>query len=146
MFRTVLVPLDGSEPSLAALKIACSICGEGHGRLVLISAVDVSGAAIATSNPYSAANPAALIADWEAEAKRALAEGERRAGECNVPVTSRIVEDTAVAAILDSAAAFRADLIVMGTHGRSGLARAILGSTAEGVLRAARVPVLVTRG
>lgn len=146
MFKTVLVPLDGSEQSKAALEIACTIAGEQHGRLVLISAVDVSSATTATANPYAIADPAPLIANWEAEAQLILAQGERIAREHGVPVETRVVEDAPVAAVLDAAAAFRADLIVMGTHGRSGLARAFLGSTAEGVLRAARVPVLVTRG
>ncbi|TAM74192.1 universal stress protein [bacterium] len=128
MFKTALVPLDGSEQSQAALEIACTIAGEQHGRLVLISAVDVSSITTATATPYVIADPAPLIAGWEAEAQRILADGARIAQGHDVPAETRVVEDAPVAAILDAAAAFHADLIVMGTHGRSGLARAFLGS------------------
>jgi nucleotide-binding universal stress UspA family protein len=58
----------------------------------------------------------------------------------------RLVDDRCVsAAVLDEARAFRADVIVMGTHGRRGLARLATGSDAEAVLRAADVPVLAVR-
>jgi len=68
------------------------------------------------------------------------------AGGAVVPLQVRLVEDaTAANGIIDTAASMGADLIVMGSHGRTGLARLMLGSVATKVVAQAPVPVLVTR-
>jgi nucleotide-binding universal stress UspA family protein len=66
-----------------------------------------------------------------------------KTGAMQHPVRIDIVEGSPVDAILDRARQERADLIVMGTHGRTGLSRLLVGSVAEGVLRHAPCPVVV---
>ena len=61
-------------------------------------------------------------------------------------VHSRVIEGIPYKAIIDFAAEWKADLIVMGTHGRTGLSHALTGSVAERVVRTAHCPVLITRG
>ncbi len=66
-----------------------------------------------------------------------------RAGEGGVEAHAMLSDKGPVEAILGAVKDGAADLVVMGTHGRKGFSRALLGSTAEGVLRRAHVPVLV---
>ncbi|MDE2572288.1 MAG: universal stress protein [bacterium] len=122
MLRTILVALDGSRQSLAALELAISVAGDMHSRLVLVSAIDAG------------------------EAERILADAGALVAASEITYASHVLDGPPVSAILDAARAHDVDLIVMGTQGRSGAARAVLGSTSEGVLREGRVPILVTRG
>ena len=67
-------------------------------------------------------------------------------GASAIPVRALIVEGDPVSRIVHTADAQTADLIVMGTHGRSGIRRAVMGSVAEGVTRRSHVPVMIVRG
>lgn len=128
--RTILVPLDGSPLAEQALLPACRLARQAGGSLVLLRAVAGS------------ATPA-LVAVDEAEAYlRPLRESVTRQGFL---VHAQAATGDPVDAILVAANMYGVDLIAMGTHGRSAVARFLLGSVAEQVLHRSALPVLLTR-
>jgi nucleotide-binding universal stress UspA family protein len=142
--RRILVPVDFSEHSRAALDYA-----SGLARL--------SGAAVDVLHVWQIPAfepPGPIVAEarqtlWEAaqsNAEQALAGFCEAASKRQVAVRgSRAVAGSPVMAIVDAAKAGDYDLIVLGTHGRTGLARALIGSVAERVVRHAHCPVLAVR-
>lgn len=143
--HTILVPVDFSTCSMLVTRQAAGLAARLGAGLVLMhvaelppglspeTRVEVDGE-LRVAADYLIADTAARLAPF-AEAARALgatATVEARSG----PV---------VPTILEAADALRADLILLGTHGRTGLARALLGSVAEGVARHAHVPVMLVR-
>lgn len=142
MFARILVPIDGSEPSEAAVRLAISIAHEQHGEVILCHVVDV--AAIATlSGGMVPIDPTPVTEAERANGRALLEETALRVRRASVPVRTELVEGEVVEAVLDAARQADADTIVMGSHGRSGIARMLLGSKTEGVLRHAPVPVIV---
>ena len=134
--RTVLLPLDGSATSEAALPAAVMIADTTGARLVLLRAARGVPALFGTDGSQEEVD-AWVEADPTAYLTR-VAEGlPGRA------VEARVVTAEAVTAI--KAAAQEADLIVMGTHSRSGLRRVALGSVTDAVVRTAGRPVMVVR-
>ncbi|WP_256546259.1 universal stress protein [Halobellus inordinatus] len=140
MYDTILVPVDGSAPSDAAADRAIAMARDTEATLSVLSVVDVprlSAAGLDTE---------ALLDGYEAEAERHAAAVADRAREAGVDVETAVRRDSPYQAILDQIDAVDADLVVMGSHGRHGLQRYLLGSTTERVLRLAAIPVLVLRG
>ncbi|MGH7392399.1 MAG: universal stress protein [Candidatus Rokuibacteriota bacterium] len=135
----ILVPLDGSRLSEAALAPALDMVREQPGAtLVLLRAVE------ATSLPGTDATEAQVTVVHEAETylERVAARlTEAGAG----PVKTSVWYGPAAASIVEAANVGRVGLIVMSTHGRSGLGRLILGSVAESVVRGTRAPILLVR-
>ncbi|HJR50366.1 MAG TPA: universal stress protein [Gemmatimonadales bacterium] len=132
----ILVPLDGSDVAEAAIAPALQMASSGSSLLILMRA------ASARTMPWTDVIDAQILAVREAEdyldtvKKRLEQKGVGRV-ETHVwygPPAPAIVE-----------AGEKADLIVMSTHGRSGLGRLIFGSVAESVLRGTRVPILLVR-
>jgi nucleotide-binding universal stress UspA family protein len=137
--RTVMVTLDGSQLARAALQPAIEIASRNRANVVLLSVVTPAAnefAMIAHESLQSA-----LGAALEAEAK-ALRADPRLAGLSVTPVVS---EGLAAEEIVEQAADQQADLIVMATHGWSGLQRLALGSVADKVLHATAVPLVLVR-
>jgi nucleotide-binding universal stress UspA family protein len=143
MYQTVLVTLDGSPLAERAVPFAVTLARASGGRLVLARA-----AAARTSAGLDTRDERLAAAEAEATAYlRELAQrvAGREAGladrmETDVP---RALEVSVAAALLESAREWVADVIVMATHGRSGLGRWLYGSVADDVLRHAAVPVLL---
>jgi nucleotide-binding universal stress UspA family protein len=135
--RKILVPLDGSRLAEAALTEAIQLSGAGA-RLLLLRAVEAPRVPIADPTDAQVKVVRAAEAYLAAIADRA-----REAGVTEV--------DTSVwygapgEAIVDTARVRDIDLIVMCTHGRSGIGRLVLGSVAETVLRGTRTPILLVR-
>jgi nucleotide-binding universal stress UspA family protein len=144
MFKTILVAVDGSESSNIAQDLALRLALDQHASVVFVHAVELSKVA-ASFEPFSGANAALAIDASYDDAKETLASAEEAAKGLHVPCTSKTIEDECVNAILDAAREAHADLIVIGTHGRGGVVRAVLGSVAEGVVRRATIPVLIAR-
>lgn len=145
--RRVLVPLDGSETSETALPAATAVAAACAAEIVLVSVVPTPE----TAPPDRAATrlmptAAAEVLDLEAvhvrEYLQALAERLAAAG---VTVLGAVERGDAVRTILQAVQAYRADLIVMATHGRSGLASAWAGSVASRIIGHAAVPILLVR-
>jgi nucleotide-binding universal stress UspA family protein len=145
MFERILVPLDGSEPGRAAFELALRLGHERPRSVVCVHAVDTRNAVVPPSGVGFAFDPTPLIQALEDEGKELLASAQARADAAGVRLTTELVFDDPVAATVRSATEHAADLIVMGTHGRTGAARVFLGSTTEGVLRACSTPVLTVR-
>lgn len=141
-FRRVLVATDGSDAAQAAESYAAHLARLFGARLTLFRAVRSPLGPSSPYIPHAAALDRASAAEWEEEARRYV---EARAQEIGgVEVEARV--DTtyhAARAILDAAAAVNADLVAVGTHRDSRLARAVLGSVADKVVRGAGVPVLI---
>jgi len=142
MYKRILVPLDGSKTSAAALKDALKLAKEQRAQVCLTHVYErvkhVVTEGVIDLTP-------ALRRQGEDLLKAALAQA-RKAG---VKGTAKLVEAGSrriPAVIVERAAAERADLIAMGTHGRRGFERLIVGSVAEGVMRRANIPVLLLPG
>ena len=102
---------------------------------------------VATADEIAAALAASTIARVRAEANEALAQARKAFEAAGVRVSASLVEAHAVwRGITEAAEAGGADLIVMGSHGRSGIEKLVLGSVAQRVLSHAHLPVLVVRG
>ncbi len=138
-YRRVLVPTDFSADADLALAWARVLVEKTGGKLVLIHAYDMP--AIVTGGVAIAR--ASLGPALEADAREKLGALRDSLAGCEVEtVVSHGRPDTA---ILDAAESARADLIVMGTRGRTGLAHVVMGSTAERVLRRAKAPVVTVK-
>jgi len=135
----ILVPIDFSACSEHALDYACDLAARLGARIHVINAIGTTlpELSVALSDQMISSlrhsNAAALDKLIEPRRKKAAF------GEITV------VDNDARDAILQAARAVRADLIVIGTHGRRGLTRVLLGSVAEDVLRRAPCPVLAVR-
>lgn len=135
MPRTILLPLDGSATSALAIPFAEGIARAAGARLVLIRSVRQATIGELGSDPFK--EPIAA----EAEAELSVVAERLRAG--GLEVETRVSDADAGEAIVQGAARAEADLIVMSTHGRSGLRRAMYGSVADQVLRTTTAPVLL---
>lgn len=142
MFKRILVPVDGSETATKALVAALQLAREADGRVRLIHSLDE----LAYLSGYEFAGDVLGVARGEAE--RVLQEALEIAKASGVPADSRLVEVPGRRlgeVIAEEARAWEADLVVVGTHGRRGVERVLLGSGAEQVIRMAPVPVLSVR-
>jgi universal stress protein A len=138
VFQTILVTTDFSANSAVAVRPAIEVARQFGGRLLLVHALEG-----ASSDPQAVA---AELAGLASMAKEQLQEfGAREIGVA-VPWTAEVVFGPAYLAITDAAARHGADLIVVATHGRTGLRHLLLGSVAERVARTAACPVLTVRG
>lgn len=89
--------------------------------------------------------PADVVTSMEQSAKKGLEDTVARYGKGSVPMEAHLKWEDPRHAVVDVANEIKADLVVVGTHGRKGLKRALLGSVAESVVRFAPCPVLTVR-
>ncbi len=136
----VLAPVDGSEYSLHALDVAVELAASAGAELVVGHVVNLGEAAM-LSGGEAQLLPGCLEVVRE-NGQRILDEACERVGG-RVSACTRTKEGEPVEAIEELAEETKPEFIVIGSHGRSGLSRAIMGSVAEGVLRKSPVPVIV---
>lgn len=142
MYRRILVPLDGSTHAELALDVAVAIARKCGAKLVLMR---VAGHPV-THFYVEATDVVAVPSDDSVEHCAAyLAEVTRRLEADGLDADYVIGEGMAADEILRQSATLEADLIVIATHGRSGLGRWMLGSVADRVTQGASVPVLIVR-
>lgn len=141
--RKILAPTDFSPGAEPALRWAASLGNIYRAKVIILHALDLNLAALAGLEPGWAAVSAVdeLARQARAEARAQMASLERRYPSAR----TMIREGSPRLVILDTAAKERANLIVMGTHGRSGLSRVFFGSVAEHVVRHSHIPVLTVR-
>ena len=146
MYQRILVPVDGSPPSEAGLKVAIDMAKLTGAQIRLLHVVDPMPFA------YSAEGYGAMATDVLALMRESGEQVLRAARERVVQdgvATDTVLLDGYGGRLCDRVAEqvkdWQADLIVIGTHGRRGLPRMLLGSDAEQVLRTAAVPVLLVR-
>jgi nucleotide-binding universal stress UspA family protein/quercetin dioxygenase-like cupin family protein len=136
--QTILHPTDFSENALPAFETACALARDYDATLLVLH---VMGAAV---SPFLSGMPPDPLRPAEAQGA-----GDRfpwpRPSDPRVRVDYRLAEGDAPEEILRISQALRADLIVMGTHGKTGLGRLLTGSVAEEVLRRSACPVMVVK-
>jgi len=146
MYRQILVPVDGSETSMGGLNEAIKVAKTFGSRIRLLHIVNE----FIIDGTYSPGiYPNDLFQSLRDTGKSILANSEAVARRSGIEVESMMLESIGGAAsdlIVAQARQWPADLVVMGTHGRRGLARLALGSDAEEVVRLSAVPVLLVRG
>jgi len=139
--RTILVPVDFSECSLAGLTYAVRFASEVGARIIVMHVTDLGPVMMTTgSGEYH------LPIYMEAARRRCddrMQTFLKQVDFDGVPVDTFAVAGYCPAAIYQAAAKHGADLIIISTHGRTGLRHALLGSVAEGTVRRAGCPVLV---
>jgi nucleotide-binding universal stress UspA family protein len=140
----ILVGVDFSEPCEDALAAAASVARHVGGRVVLVHAVPLPDMPIVQAQLLA---PAEGVADPSVldSARRALDELRERIAGQGVEVSAVCVESSPADAIVEAADEHDAGLVVVGSHGRTGLRRIALGSVAEKVVRQCERPVLVAR-
>jgi nucleotide-binding universal stress UspA family protein len=138
-FRTILVALDFSEHSEAALDRGIALARGSGATLHLLHAYEVPLGAIPI---YDVQVPQSMLDAVRDAAARRIEKARAKAEAAGVACQVHLTASPPTPAIVDNAATLHADLIVMGTHGRSGLGHLLIGSVAERVVRTARVPVL----
>jgi nucleotide-binding universal stress UspA family protein len=146
MFKRILVPVDGSKTSMLGLREAVKLATEDKARLRLVHVVDEL---VVTSSPDAAAFiNADLIGLLREGGRKILAKAVAQVQKLGVQPESVLIEAFGAGAadkIVAEAKKWKADVIVLGTHGRRGLRRVLMGSDAEQVIRSTSVPVLLIR-
>lgn len=144
MFKHILVPVDGSPTSLAAIDKAATLAKTFGSAVTTVYVID----------PYPFTGVGAdfaygqdqYLSAAKAEANAAIGAVTERMQQAGVAVDSRIVESHSVwRGILDAADSVGADLLVMGSHGRRGLEKLVLGSVTQSVLSHTALTTLVVR-
>lgn len=146
MFKRILVPVDGSKTSILGLEKAIKMAKNERATLCLLHVVDervitqnIDGGAVAIDQ---------LLNSLLVAGKEILANAEAAARKQRVRVKTVLIENMLGGVsdeIVRQAKKWRADLIVIGTHGRRGVTRLVMGSDAESVVRTTPVPVLLVR-
>jgi nucleotide-binding universal stress UspA family protein len=147
-WRRILVASDGSDESAAALDHAVVIAAQAGAELVLARVITPYSGPASPYIPHSAAIDAEILESRTAAAEEEIAAAAHRvAAADDAPALRTLVEvhGNPARGILAMAGTEGADLIVMGTHGRGGVGRALLGSVADKVIRGSQLPVLVCR-
>lgn len=145
MYKKILVPVDGSATSLRGLAEAVKLAKSVKADVRIVHIVDE----FVGDTPLG---PVAYYDRWiealREGGKKVLADAAAFARQHGIEPDALMLETVGARAadmILDEANKWPADLIVMGTHGRRGMRRLLMGSDAELILRSATVPVLLLR-
>lgn len=142
MYKRALVPLDGSMAAESIIPFILEVAGPLDLDVTLLNVVvPMPSAAVVEAGPVVVDNTEKLAA--EAEGYLIPLAKELRAN--GVRVTTAVRRGEPVAEIIAGVGEAQADMIIMTTHGRTGLGRLLFGSVAEGVLRQADVPVFLMR-
>lgn len=149
MYSNILCGIDGSELSTKALRHAIDLATRIGAKLTVVTVTEPS-VVVAPGAEMMMVDTSSIIADLdkakEESAKAVLTEAEKLAKAASLSVSVRHVANSPAAeGILHAAKDLGADLIVMGSHGRRGLGRLLLGSQAAEVLAHTQVPVLVVK-
>lgn len=146
MYQRILVPVDGSETSRRGLDEALRLAAAVGGRVRVLHAIDELSFALAMDG--YAGNPGGWLDTLREQGSRLLALAAAQAAKAGVPADTVLRDEfrsPVHQVVNDEARDWGAELIVLGTHGRRGLGRLVMGSSAEQILRTARVPVLLVR-
>ncbi len=143
-YQNILVPVDGSETSYVAVAQAAELAKAFGGKITVVQVLAL--------DPYIAAEYISatqtndLIERARTSVLKTLEETAAKFSDLGIPVEAKLLEGQVVhREIIREAETSKADLIVIGSHGRTGLKRLFLGSVAQSVLGEAHIPVLVVR-
>jgi nucleotide-binding universal stress UspA family protein len=147
MYQRILVPIDGSATSNQGLDEAIKLAKLTGAELRLMHVVDALSFATGFE-PY-AVYAGDVVPRIREAGERVLQTGKERVQAQGVKVDCKLLDDLTSRvseSVIEQARLWAADLIVLGTHGRRGIGRLLLGSDAEQIARASPVPVLLVRG
>ena len=144
-YQNILVPVDGSKISLSAVKKAAQLAQAFNSQLTLISLV--------SEDPFVNADfyyPSPIMKEYfvqaYANAEKSLKEAQIIASENGVNANIEIVKgEVSEKGIIETAEKLNTDLIVIGSHGRKGFQKFLLGSFAQDVLQGTKLPVLIVK-
>jgi nucleotide-binding universal stress UspA family protein len=145
MFKRILVPVDGSSTSSLGIAAAIRLAKEQGARIRLIHVVDEL---VLMSSPEAGMMLGEAIDMLRDSGKDILAKAVARVRKADVVAETTLVESVggrAADLIVRDAKKWKADIIVIGTHGRRGLKRVVMGSDAEEVVRNTTIPVMLVR-
>ncbi|MFN3368000.1 MAG: universal stress protein [Thermus sp.] len=142
MYKTILMPTDGSPCSFQALEQGLSLAKALGARVHFLYVLENPAQAIWIA-PESVPYGLELLEDLKKAGEETIAKALNLAQEKGVEATGEVKEGVPIPTIVEAAKGF--DLLVMGTHGRTGLDKLLLGSVTEGVLHRVGIPVLVVR-
>jgi len=135
--RTVLHPTDFSKRSAFAFRLACSLGRDYGARLIVLHVAEP---------PLAVAGEGVMMVPPGVDLEPLREQLQQlRPRDLKVPVEHRLVQGDAAAEILRVSEETKCDVIVLGTHGRTGLGRLLMGSVAEQVVRRARCPVVTVK-
>ncbi|MWG34624.1 universal stress protein [Halomarina oriensis] len=143
MYDRILAPTDGSDPATAAVRHALALARTTGATVHAVYVLDTRTGFLTVSKDEVRG---ALREVGEDAATTILNEVERLATDADVELVTEVVDGAPDQAILDYAADHDVDHIVVGTHGRTGLERRLLGSVTERVIGGASVPVTAVHG
>ena len=142
MYKRILVPVDGSATSNKALAAGLQLARESGGQVRILHTMDQ----VAYLSGFD--DNGEVIKVTRQNAAKVLDDAMEIAKASGVPADQQLIDlpgQRLGQAVSDAALAWQADLLVVGTHGRRGIGRVLMGSGAEQVVRMAPVPVLVIR-
>lgn len=145
--RTILVPLDGSERAEAVVPLACDIARAHGARVTLARAVPFVTMLIGSAYEPMVAPEYydEIMEEMRAGAQKYLTAVSHTVSASGVPVETVVKEGDAPLSLLEMLDTNAYDLVIMSTHGRTGVKRWVLGSVAERLVEAAHTPVLLIR-
>ncbi len=146
LFKRIAVAIDGSSVAKVALRESIELAKDQQSALRIVFVVDV--VQLNAESPYELTEyEDAVRRDGDRVLKQAAALARKAGIEAEtVRLEVQSLQDRIADEIARNAKAWRADLIVIGTHGRRGLSRMFIGSVAESLIRIAPAPVLLIRG
>ncbi|TAM08050.1 MAG: universal stress protein [Paraburkholderia sp.] len=147
MYQKILVAVDGSDTSKHALAEALRVARLTGGSIRVSIVIDV----VAPFGFGMTYVPAELISGFREDALKRLEAARSQVEAAGVPCDTELLElhelaDDIAGCLVRDAERYGADLAVLGTHGRRGVRRAVVGSVAESFVRQASCPVLLVRG
>lgn len=147
MFKNIVVATDGSKHSENASSIGLEIAKLTSGKVTTLYIADSGRYIVPVDVSYNIADDVIKSVKRSVldEGEAALRRVEEKALEAGVPVESKLVEGNPADDIIKTAGELGADLIVMGSIGKTGIEKFLLGSVAEKVVRNSKIPVLVVR-
>jgi len=137
-FKNILVPTDGSEYTKSAIEKALELAELSRGKITALCVLDKS--------TYTNSHDTAVVSVYdtlEKEGSQATKYVADRGKEMSIPVEEKLIDGTPAKIILQESENY--DIIVMGTLGRTGLSKLIMGSVAEKIVQNAKCPVLVVK-
>jgi len=143
MFKNILVPFDLSNQSTRAFKVALDVAKKYDSKITLLTCLEGDAW---HHKYYDAKADSELIKKQKKVSKKHLEELESLADKSNVSVTSSVITSKSVVNdIVTFAKSRKHDLVVIGSHGRTGFDKLLLGSVANGVSQKIRCPVLIVK-
>jgi len=145
VYQRILVPVDGSMTSERALDEVIKFAQHQHAQVELTHVLEDVGYA----DDENYINYVELVDSMKLNGERILAQAQHKLNQAGLSVRCTLLEahGERIANVISTAAKDQsADLIIIGTHGRTGFNRMLMGSVAEGVVRTAHIPILLIRG